>query len=167
MNVKVKFFGCTNKGLNWRVVSEPFTKIQSDIIFGRNKRDRSFIPLVGMNDLSDNAIVCLAKNTKGTNILTPPSAPTTDALLVFATVEGGFRGGIRKFNVGGTIIAEASAASACESALSIAFYLEDKQEVILEEYGRYGTFFHQYVNENGNPVKNKLNKEDFNYLHGI
>ena len=164
--MKVKFFNAHTKGLNWRIVNEPFVKVQTDLIFGRNKRDRAFIPLVGLSDLSDGQFVSLAKNAKGTNLIVPSTTITTDILL-FATIEGGFRGGVRIYNNGATIVAQAQASAACESAISVAAVLKDKEELIFEEYGRYGTFFHQYVNENGSPVKNKLNKEDFNYLHGI
>ena len=168
MNVKVKFSLCHTKPLNWKVLTEPFPKVQVNLVFGRNKRDSVFIPLVGMNDLADHSIVSLTKNAKGTYILTPsaPSTITTD-ILIFTTIEGGFRGGIRKFNVGGTIVAEASASAACESAISVAAILRDKEEIIFQETGRYGTFYHTFINESGALVKNKLAKEDFNYLHGI
>ena len=167
MNVKVKFFNAHTKGLNWRIVNEPFTKVQSDLIFGRNKRDRAFIPLVGIRDLRDNDCVSLTKNDKGTNLITIPTPNVNpSAILIFATIEGGFRGGVRKFNVGGTIIAEAAASAACESAISLAVVLEDNQEIIFQEYGRYGTFYHIFINQNGNAIKNKLAKEDFDYLYG-
>ena len=166
MNVKVKFFQTHTKGLNWRIVTEPFTKVQCDLIFGRNKRDRAFIPLAGgLSDLSDGQFVSVSKNAKGTNVIKPSVADTTDILL-FTTIEGGFRGGIRKYNIGGTIIAEAQASAACESAIALAIILKDKEEIIAEEYGRYGTFYHIFINQNGNAIKNKLAKEDFNYLYG-
>lgn len=163
--MKVKFFPCATKGLNWRVVNDPFLKIQCDLIFGRNKRDKCFIPLVGLSDLSDGQFVTVSKNAKGTNVIKPSVADTTDILL-FTTIEGGFRGGVRKFNVGGTIIAEAAASAACESAIALAVVLEDNQEIIFQETGRYGTFYHVFINQNGNAIKNKLAKEDFNYLYG-
>ena len=167
MNVKVKFFDCRTKGLNWRIITDPFPKVQCDLIFGRNKRDKTFIPLVGMNDLADHSIVSLTKNAKGTYILTPsaPSTITTD-ILIFTTIEGGFRGGVGLYNNGGTIIAEAQASAACESAISAAVLLKDKEEIIFQESGRYGTFYHIFINQNGNAIKNKLAKEDFNYLYG-
>ena len=165
--MKVKFFPCATKGLNWRIVSEPFVKIQTDLIFGRNKRDRAFIPLVGIRDLRDNDCVSLTKNVKGTNLITIPTPNVNpSAIPLFATIEGGFRGGVRKFNVGGTIVAEAAASAACESAISLAVVLEDNQEIIFQETGRYGTFYHTFFNENGSLAKNKIIREDFEYLHG-
>ena len=167
MNVKVKFCNAKTKGLNWRIVTEPYYKVQSDLIFGRNKRDKCFIPLVGMNDLRDNDCVSLVKNSKGTNLITIPTPNVNpSAILLFTTIEGGFRGGVRLYNNGGNIIAEAAASAACESAISLAVVLEDNQEIIFQEYGRYGTFFHTFFNENGSLAKNKLIREDFNYLYG-
>ena len=95
MNVKVKFCNAKTKGLNWRFLTDPFPKIQSDLIFGRNKRDRAFIPLVGIRDLRDNDCVSLTKNGKGTNLITIPTPNVNpSAILLFATIEGGFRGGV-------------------------------------------------------------------------
>ena len=168
MNVKVKFCNAHTKGLNWRFLTDPFPKIQSDLIFGRNKRARVFIPLVGITSLSDNDVIALAKNAKGTHIITIPTPNVNpSAILLFATIEGGFRGGVRKFNVGGTIIAEAAASAACESAISLAVVLEDNQEIIFQESGRYGTFYHAFINQGGALAKNKLCKQDFEYLYGI
>ena len=164
--MKVKFFPCATKGLNWRVVNDPFLKIQCDLIFGRNKRDKCFIPLVGLSDLSDGQFVSVSKNARGTNVIKPSVADDTTDILLFTTIEGGFRGGVTIYNNGGTIIAQAAASAACESAISLAVVLEDSQEIIFQEYGRYGTFFHAFINQGGALAKNKLCKQDFEYLYG-
>ena len=148
MNVKVKFFPCATKGLNWRVVNDPFPKVQSDLIFGRNKRDRAFIPLVGIRDLRDNDCVSLTKNVKGTNLIIPSANSANDGFLVFLTVEGGFRGGVSLYrNDGSTIIAQATASAACESAIAVAAIMpvnDPPSMLVFRETGRYGTVYHTY-----------------------
>ena len=164
--MKVKFFHARQQCLNGRIVDEPFKKVQSDLVFGRNKRSRAFIPLVGLTQLEDGDFISVSKNANGTNLL-KPSKTDDGSVLVFTTIEGGFRGGISMVSCNGTIIAEASAGAACESAISVAVVLADKQEIVFRETGRYGTFYTALVNDRGTAVKNRLAKEDFEYLYGI
>ena len=168
--MKVKFFNAHTKGLNWRVLSDPFAKVQVDLVFGRNKRDRAFVPLVGISDLSDGQYVTLAKNAKGTNLIVPASATNSanDGFLVFLVVEGGFRGGVGLYrNDGCTIITEASASAACESAIAVAATMpvnDPPSMLVFKETGRYGTVYHTYRARVDEVAYTKLSKADFEFL---
>ena len=166
--MKVKFFPCATKGLNWRVVNDPFLKIQCDLIFGRNKRDKCFIPLVGLSDLSDGQFVSVSKNARGTNVIKPSVADDTTDILLFTTIEGGFRGGVSLYrNDGSTIIAQATASAACESAIAVAAIMpvnDPPSMLVFRETGRYGTVYHTYRARVNEVAYTKLSKGDFEFL---
>ena len=166
--MKVKFFSCHTKNLNWKIVSEPFVKIEVNLIFGRNKKDRAFVPIIGKTDLQNGDLVSLTKNSKGTNLIVP-SVSTDDGFLIFLTVEGGFRGGVSLHrNDGCTIIASANASAACESAISVCAIMPVNNDppsmLVFRESGRYGIKFHIYKCRCDEVIHDVMSKDDYQFL---
>lgn len=153
---------------NWNFTSEPFDKFETSLCFGRNKRDRNFIPTkVRPNEdnvLPQGKFKVIKTQEKGT-IMIVPGDDTSKKILLFAGVSGGFRGGVYKLDsTTANVIKEASASAACESGYNFAAVLDIGQFVDVYTYGRYGKTVFRYTNIAGELETKKLTKEEYDLL---
>jgi len=140
------------EGDNWSFSADPFPAYRTELIFGRNKRDRAFLPVLGnlvpnteTGLLKDGSFKVIKTKKKGT-ICIVPGKDTTRRALVLLTVHGGFRGGCCYLpeHTTARVLVSAHAGSALRSAISVALLMEPGQVATFKSWGRYGTDFEQY-----------------------
>lgn len=140
----------------WEFGDEPFPAYRCSLVFGRNKRDREFLPVknivpakaeeTGEFALPEGKFKVVKTKEKGT-ILVVPGEDKTNRVLLFAGISGGFRGGESVLENGttGTIIKICSAGNACESRTEVIAILEPGQAVVFHTYGRRTNEVYQYL----------------------
>ena len=168
--MKLVVFPAQTKSLTWKIANEPFPRLEVSLVFGRNKKDRTFIPLVG--DVPENILSTITsvehyecfKNSKGTYLIKRSQTPSK-GFLFLVTVEGGFRGSVSLVINEGELITKAHASAACESALALAVILKAGERIIVKTTGRYGTLYHVFRgNGDDTVISMKLSPDEYEYL---
>ncbi len=125
----------------FRYSPDPFPAFRCELVFGRNKFDRSFLPTkvepVGLPPKLPDWQFRLIKKEKGTILIVPGEDQTNRALL-FVGCQGGFRGGvdILSDSTTGQVIARCEARNALNSECQVIALLGPGQCVTFHTFGR-------------------------------
>jgi len=131
----------------WAWSETPFPAYRCELIFGRNKRDSAFLPVKdifpepdvdGYNHLLPEGRFRVIKTRKKGTILIVPGNDNSDRCLAMVGISGGFRGGcwLKKEDTTANILKTCSAASACDSHISVAAIMGIGQKVVFRSTGR-------------------------------
>ena len=129
----------------WEYSTEPFPAYRCQLVFGRRKHDRAFLPVKdiitdpqeGVHLLPEGKFRVIKTRQKGT-ILVVPGEDTTRRCLLFAGANGGFRGGVCLIEDATTakILKACAAGNACQSAIAIAALMDVGETIAFRSYGR-------------------------------
>jgi len=156
----------------WKFGTDPFPAYRAELVYGRNKRDREFLPVkdivpvksdeTGESALPEGQFKVIRTKEKGT-ILVVPGEDKTNRVLLFAGISGGFRGGESVLEDGttGMIIKVCSAGNACESRTEIIAILEVGQAVVFHTYGRRTNEVYQYLWDGAEVKISHFSKEEW------
>jgi hypothetical protein len=140
----------------WEFGAEPFPAYRVNLVYGRNKQDREFLPvkdvtpITGEKDsvptLPDEKFRVIKTREKGT-ILVVSGEDITPRCLLFVGCEGDFRGGVSVVAEAttGTILKQASAGNACQSSTEVIILMEVGQTVAFHTSGRYSNEVRLYT----------------------
>ncbi len=146
----------------WEYNEEPFPAYRCELIFGRNKRDREFLPMKNIapdpeeQTLPEGQFRVIKTKEKGT-ILVVPGSETTNRCLLFVGCSGGFRGGVRILEDGtdeNVILKTCVAGNNCESRAEVVALLKEGESVTFQAFGRRVNQVYQYT-WNGEEVEEK------------
>ena len=128
----------------WQFSENPFPAYRAELIYGRNKRDRALLPVLGdikplpdSQELPPAQFRIIKTKAKGT-ICIVPGEDRTDRVLAFIMEHGGFRGWIEvvESRTTGKIIAECRAANACEAGHAVAVIMAPGEQIVFHSTGR-------------------------------
>lgn len=125
----------------WIFSDDPFPAYRFNLVFGRNKQARAFLPVRGVlpgedGILPENGFRVIKTREKGT-IMIVGGQDTSNRVLAMISCNGGFRGGVSLVDApDGVILARASAANACNSTCTVAALLAPGQSIRFHSYGR-------------------------------
>jgi len=165
----------------WVYGTDPFPAYRIDLVYGRNKRDREFLPVkdvtpmtptadlnFGLPTLPEGKFRVIKTREKGT-ILVVPGEDKTNRCLLFVGCAGGFRGGVSvlKDGTSGTILKTCSAGNACESSIEVIVLLEPGQCITFWSYGRHTNEVYQYTWNGTEMEKKHFSKSEWDNRNAV
>lgn len=158
--------------------TEPFPAFRCDLVYGRNKRDRVFLPVKGIEPVKNEGEnfptlpegkFQVIKTKEKQTLLVVPGMDTTNRCLLFVGCVGGFRGGEEVLEDGttATVLKTCSAGNACESSTEIIALLEVGQAVTFYTHGRRTSEVYQYTWDGIQVVKTHFSKEEWDTKNNI
>jgi hypothetical protein len=168
----------------WEFGTDPFPAYRANLVYGRNKRDREFLPVkdvipmtqytvtadlkAGLPTLPDGKFRVIKTKEKGT-LLVVPGSDDTNRCLLFVGCAGGFRGGVGVISDGttGTMIKECSAGNNCRSSTEVIVLLEVGQSVAFHTSGRHTNEVYLYTWNGVEVEKKHFSKSEWDNRNAI
>lgn len=142
-----------NMNTGWEFSEDPFPAWRLELVFGRWKRDFSFLPVKDVNIdtivdddndvqiMADDSFRVIKTKAKGTIMvvpLPPGDDPQSHRLFAFTDVGAGFRGccGIREADTTAVILKTCRAHGSCRGRVSTAAVYDPGQRVVYYSNGR-------------------------------
>ena len=157
----------------WQFSENPFPAYRAELVYGRNKRDRALLPVLGVikplpdsQGLPPAQFRIIKTKAKGT-ICIVPGDDRTSRVLAFITEYGGFRGNVSIVSKHTTckIIADCWAASACESGCAVAVIMAPGEQIVFHSTGRRQDDYILFTWQDGEVKRTVYTSDEWTAVH--